>query len=96
MQVDIRGAIDGVILAPAVRRPIGAASKQAMQNGEKHRAFEREAVLREPARSSITWRQPVSSHNRSKTSAAVPRRARRDGALGDGVDDDGFRSEARA
>ena len=45
MQVEIRGAIDGINLAPAVRRPIGAAGKQAMQNGEKHRAFEREAVL---------------------------------------------------
>ena len=45
MQVDILDAIDRVILAPAVRRPIGAASKQAMQNGEKHRAFERKAVL---------------------------------------------------
>ena len=75
MQVDIRGAIDGVILAPAVRRPIGAASKQAMQNGEKHRAFEREAVLAGTGEVFDHLRQPVSSHNRSKTSAGPIRRA---------------------
>ena len=98
MQVDILDAIDGVILAPAVRRPIGAASKQAMQNGEKHRAFEREAVLAGTGEVfdhlAAAGLFPQSLEDESGPDP--PRRARRDGALGDGVDDDGFRGEARA
>ena len=98
MQVDIRGAIDGVILAPAVRRPIGAASKQAMQNGEKHRAFEREAVLAGTGEvfDHLAAAGLFPQSLEDKRGPDPPRRARRDGALGDGVDDDGFRSEARA
>ena len=45
MQIEILDAIDRVILAPAVRRAIGATREQAMQNGEKHRAFERKTVF---------------------------------------------------
>ena len=98
MQVDILDAIDCVILAPAVRRPIGAASKQAMQNGEKHRAFEREAVLAGTREVfdhlAAAGLFPQSLEYESGPDA--PRRVRRNGALGEGVDDDGFRGEARA
>ena len=45
MQVEVLDPIDPVILSPAVRRSIGAARKSTMQNGEKHRAFEWEAML---------------------------------------------------
>jgi hypothetical protein len=45
MQVEPLYAIDPVVLAPAVRRPIGPAREQAMQHGEENRAFECELVL---------------------------------------------------
>ena len=70
MQVEVLDAIDPVILPPAVRRPIGAAAKQAMQNGEKHRAFEREVML---ARTGEVLDRP--SGNRSPPTI-VRRRAR--------------------
>ena len=52
--------------------------------------------LRRPGpRSSITWRGSLLCPDRSKKARPdPPRRASGDGALGDGVDDDGFRSEA--
>jgi hypothetical protein len=69
-----------------------------MQNGEKHRAFKREAMLTRtgevlddlPAPGLL----PQSFEDGSGPDAS--RRARRHGAIGDGVDDNGFRGEARA
>ena len=45
MQVEPCDTIDPIIVPPAVRRPVGAASKQTMQHGQEHRAFERKLVL---------------------------------------------------
>jgi hypothetical protein len=45
MQVEPLDAVDPVVLAPAVRRPIGPAREQAVQHGEEDRTFERELVL---------------------------------------------------
>ena len=39
MQIESLDAADPIVLPPAVRRAIGAARKQAMQNGEEHRAL---------------------------------------------------------
>ena len=75
MQVEALDALDPVILPPAVRRPVRAAAKQPMQNGQDHRALQRKIMPAELARFSTTSRQPVSSHKRSKTSAGPMRRA---------------------
>ena len=45
MQVEPIDAVDRVVLPPAVRRTVGPAREQAMQNGEEHGTFEREPVL---------------------------------------------------
>lgn len=98
MQVEMLNAIDGVILAPAVGRPIGAAGEQAMQNGEKHRAFERKAVLAGTGDvfNHLAAASLFPQSLEDKGGPDPPRRIRRDGPLGDGVDDDGFRGKARA
>ncbi len=44
MQIERLAAGDGVILAPAVGRAIGAAHEQPMQHREEHRAFQPKAV----------------------------------------------------
>jgi hypothetical protein len=44
MQIELVDAGDGVILAPAVGRAIGAAHEQPVQHREEHRAFQRKAV----------------------------------------------------
>ena len=44
MQIERLDAGDGVILAPAVGRAIGAAHEQPVQHREEHRAFQRKAV----------------------------------------------------
>ena len=71
MQVEPLDAGDPIILAPAIGRAVGAADAQPVQHGEEHRPLQREAVLalRRQSRS-ITARQPVSSHSRSKTRPA--------------------------
>ena len=98
MQIDVLDAIDRIILAPAVRRAIGAAREQAMQNSEKHRAFERKTMF---AGTSEVFDHlaaaglfPQALEHQSRPDAA--RRVRRHRSLGEGVDDDGFRGEARA
>ncbi len=45
MQVEALDAFDPVILPPAVRRPVGAAGEQAVQNGQEHRALQRKIML---------------------------------------------------
>jgi hypothetical protein len=45
MQIEPRNAGDGVVLAPAIGRAIGAAHEQPVQYGEEHRTLQREAVL---------------------------------------------------
>jgi hypothetical protein len=69
-----------------------------MQNGEKHRAFEREAVLAGTGEvfDHLAAAGLFPQSLEDKGGPDPPRRARRDGALGEGVDDDGFRGEARA
>src|SRR5215472_12559080 len=44
VQVEVFAAADAIILAPAIRRQIRTAAHQAMQHGEKHRAFQYEAM----------------------------------------------------
>ena len=75
MQIEALDAPDPVIQPPPIRRPVGAARKQPMQNGEEHRALQREIMMARAGQSSITPRQPVSSHNRSNASAGPMRRA---------------------
>ena len=75
MQIEPLDALDPVVLPPAVRRSIGAARKQAMQNGEEHRALQREIMLARAGQALDDFPQPVSSHNRSNTSAGPMRRA---------------------
>src|SRR5262245_4460160 len=74
MQIEPRDPGDRVILAPAIRGAVGAAHEQPVQNGEEYRALQRKLMPAPPARSAITARQPVSSHNRSNTSAGPMRR----------------------
>ena len=45
MQIEGVDAVDPVVLAPAIRRAIGAADEQPVQHGEEHRSFQRKAVL---------------------------------------------------
>ena len=45
MQVEPSDAVDPVVVPPAVRRTVGPAHEQAMQNGEEDGTFEREPVL---------------------------------------------------
>ena len=42
MQVESGNAVDRIVLAPALGGTVGAAHKQPMQHGQKHRAFQRE------------------------------------------------------
>src|SRR5271165_5322386 len=69
-----------------------------MQNGEKHRAFERKAMLARTGEilddPPATGLLPQSFEDESGPDAS--RRARRYSAVGDGVDDNGFRGEACA
>ena len=98
MQVEALDALDPVILPPAVRRPIRAAGEQAVQNGEEHRALQREIMLAGagevfddfPAAGLL----PQSFERQRRPDA--PRRTRRRLAGGDGVDDDRLGGEARA
>ena len=69
-----------------------------MQNGEKHRAFEREAML---ARTGEVLDDPLApgllpQSFEDESGPDASRRACRHGAVGDGVDDNGFRGEACA
>jgi hypothetical protein len=50
MQIERLDAGDAVVLAPAIRRAIGAADEQSVQHGEEYRSFHREAVLARRAR----------------------------------------------
>ena len=86
MQVETLDAIDGVILAPAIRRPIGTAGEQAMQNGEKHRAFERKAVLAGTGEvfDHLAAAGLFPQSLEDKGGPDPPRRICRDGLLGDG------------
>jgi len=45
MQIEPLDALDPIVVPPAVRRAIGAARKQAMQNGEKHGTLQREILM---------------------------------------------------
>jgi hypothetical protein len=45
MQIEPLDTGDGVVLAPAIGRAIGAAHEQPVQHGEEHRTLQREAVL---------------------------------------------------
>ncbi|HEY7242835.1 MAG TPA: hypothetical protein VH678_03015 [Xanthobacteraceae bacterium] len=45
MQIEPRNPGDGVVLAPAIGRAIGATHEQPVQHGEEHGALQREAVL---------------------------------------------------
>src|SRR5262249_15937940 len=82
MQIEPRDPGDRVILAPVIRGAVGAAHEQPVQNGEEYRALQRKLMPappaaiphRPPPRSAIPARQPVSSHNRSNTSAGPMRR----------------------
>src|SRR5271169_2419409 len=69
-----------------------------MKNGEKHHAFEREAML---ARTGEVLDDPpaprlLPQSLEYESGPDASRRARRHGAIGDGVDDNGFRGEACA
>src|SRR5208282_162035 len=98
MQVEALNAIDRVVLTPAVRRPIGAAGKQAMQDGQEHRAFERETML--AGRGEVFDRPPATrllpQALEDQGGSDASRRARRRRSLGEGVDNDGFGGETRA
>ncbi len=98
MQVEALDALDPVILAPAIRRAIRAASEQAVQNGEEHRALQRKTML---ARAGevlddfpAAGLRPQAFEDQRRPDA--PRRTRRRLAGVDGVDDDGLGGEARA
>ena len=88
MQIEPLDAVDRVILAPAIRRAVGAAGEQPVQHGEEHRALQRKTVLaragevldHRPAAGLLP--QPL-EHQRRPDAA---RRARRRGSFGDGVD----------
>ena len=74
MQIEFVDAGDGVILAPAVGRAIGAAHEQPVQHREEHRAFQRKAV---PAFARQLRDHRATAgllHSRSNTSAGPMRR----------------------
>jgi len=72
MQVEPVDAGDAVVvLAPAIRRAVGAADEQPVRHSEEHCWFQGEAVL---ARSTIAAWQPVSAHRRSNSNAGPRRR----------------------
>ena len=69
-----------------------------MQNGEKHRAFERKTIFA-GAREVFDHLAAASLFPQAfehQARADAPRRVRRRRSLGEGVDDDGLRGEARA
>ena len=65
MQVETVGAVDAIVLPPAIGGPIRAAAHQAMQHGEEHRAFQRE-----------TWPRPRASAAMTLGSRSPPTAAR--------------------
>ena len=48
VQIEPLDAGDRIVLAPAIRGPIGAAHEQAVQYGEQHRPLQRELVPPRP------------------------------------------------
>ena len=98
MQIEALDALDPVIQPPAIRRPVGAARKQAMQNGEEHRALQREIMMARAGQVLDDFpaaRLLPQSFERQRRSDAS-RRTRRRLAGSDGVDDNGFGGEAGA
>ena len=98
MQIEPLDAFDPVVLPPTVGRAIGAARKQAMQNGEEHGALQREVMM--TCAGEVLDDFPAAcllpqSFERQRRSDAS-RRTRRDGSVRDGVDDNGFGGETRA
>ena len=74
MKIEPLHAGEHVVLTPAIRGTVGAAHEQAVQDGEEHRALQRELMPPRAGESAITLRQPVSSHSRSNTSTPAPAR----------------------
>ena len=98
MQIEALDAPDPVIQPPPIRRPVGAARKQAMQNGEEHRALQREIMMARAGQSlnhSPAARLLPQSFERQRRPDAS-RRTRCRLAGSDGVDDNGFGGEAGA
>src|ERR1700677_1760395 len=98
MQVEALDALDPVILPPALGGAIRAARKQAGQNGEENRAFQRKIM---PARTgeALDDRPTARLLPQALEHQGGPdpsRRARRRLAVGDGAHDDGLVGEARA
>jgi hypothetical protein len=98
MQIEILDAVDRVIFAPTVSRAIGAACKQAMQNRQEHRAFERKAVFAGAGEvfdhGAAAGLFPQALEHQSRPDAA--RRIRRQRSLGVSVDHNGLGGEAGA
>ena len=98
MQIEALDAPDPVIQPPPIRRPVGAARKQPMQNGEEHRALQREIMMARAGQSlnhSPAARLLPQSFERQRRPDAS-RRTRCRLAGSDGVDDNGFGGEAGA
>src|SRR5271165_2837490 len=98
MQIELLDALDPVVLPPSVRRAIGAARKQAMQNGEEHRALQREIMMARAGQVlddfAATRLLPQSFERQRRSDPSRRTRCRRAG--GEGVHDNGFGGEARA